>query len=109
MTDYPDVMPERGWTIHLADGSRILVELHTNRSRTEAFAVVLVSEIDGAQVCITRYDTAHDQPHRDVLGRRGGLIEKEWLLLSKKNEAFDYALKDVRTNHERYIEYYLAH
>ena len=86
-----------------------MVELHTNRSRTEAFAVVLVSEIDGAQVGITRYDTAHDQPHRDVLGRRGGLIEKEWLLLSKKNEAFDYALKDVRTNHERYIEYYLAH
>ena len=37
------------------------------------------------------------------------MIEKEWLLLSKKNEAFDYALKDVRTNHERYIEYYLAH
>ena len=36
-------------------------------------------------------------------------LEKEWLLLSKKNEAFDYAPQDVRTNHERYIEYYLAH
>jgi len=101
-------VPDRGWTIHLADGSRILVELHTRGSRTEAFAVVLVSEIDGAEVCITRYDTAHDQPHRDVLGRRGGLIEKEWLLMSHKSGAFDYALKDVGANYERYIEYYLT-
>jgi hypothetical protein len=85
------------------------VELHTNRSRTEAFAVVLVTEVEGFEVCVTRYDTAHDQPHRDVLGRRGGLIEKEWLLLSQMSESFDYALKDVRANYERYIEYYLTH
>lgn len=74
-------MPERGWTIHLADGSRILLELHTKRSRTEAFAVVLVSEIDGAEVCVTRYDTAHDQPDREsaLLGAK----DKEYRKNSK--------------------------
>ena len=102
-------MPEREWTIFLKDGSRIVVLLDTLKSDTRSLAVVLITEIDGEEICVTRYDTSHDQPHRDVLGRRAGLIEKEWLLLSKKNEAFDYALKDVRTNHERYIEYYLAH
>jgi hypothetical protein len=79
---YLGIMPEREWTIFLKDGSRIVVVLDTAKAQTKSFAVVLIAEIEGAEVCVTRYDTAHAQPHRDVLGRRAGLIEKEWLLLS---------------------------
>ena len=102
-------MPEREWTIFLKDGSRIVVVLDTAKAETKSFAVVLITEIEGADVCVTRYETAHDQPHRDVLGRRAGLIEKEWLLLSSKRDAFSYAVADLRENYERYIQFYLQH
>lgn len=102
-------MPQREWTIFLHDGSRIVVILDTVRADAKSFSVVLIKEIDGVDVCITRYDTAHSQPHRDVLGRRAGLIEKEWLLLFNNRDAFSYALADLKLNHERYIEFYLQH
>lgn len=102
-------MPEREWTIFLEGGSRIVVILDTARADTKSFSVVLIKEIEGVDACITRYDTAHSQPHRDVLGRRAGLIEKEWLLLSSNRDAFGYALADLKQNHERYIEFYLRH
>jgi hypothetical protein len=102
-------MPEREWTIFLKDGSRIVVLLDTLKSDTRSFSVVLISEIDGQEVCVTRYDTAHAQPHRDVLGRRAGLIEKEWLLLSNNRDAFSYAVADLRENYVRYIQFYLQH
>ena len=42
-------------------------------------------------------------------GGRVGLIEKEWLLLSSNRDAFGYAVADLRTNYERYIQFYLQH
>jgi hypothetical protein len=102
-------MPQREWTINLPDGSRIVVDLRTHRSMTESFSVVLISEVDGEETCITRYDTAHDQPHRGVLGRRAGLLEKEWMILSDNKDAFRYALTDLQANYERYLEFYLQH
>ena len=106
---YSFTMLEREWTIFLKDGSRIVVVLDTAKAQTKSFAVVLIAEIEGAEVCVTRYDTAHAQPHRDVLGRRAGLIEKEWLLLSSNRDAFSYAVADLRENYERYIQFYLQH
>ncbi len=102
-------MPDRGWTIHLPDGSRILVEIGTKGSEIIHFAVVLLSDIDGCEVCITRYDTAHRQPHRDVLGRRAGLIEKRWMVICTNSEGFAYALDDRKANHEEHIGFYLRH
>ena len=77
--------------------------------RHEVFCCFLITEIEGEEVCVTRYDTSHDQLHRDVLGRRAGLVEKEWLLLSSNRDAFGYAMADLRENYERYIQFYLQH
>ena len=65
--------------------------------------------IDGREVCITRYDTAHRQPHRDVLGRRAGLIEKQWMAICTNSEAFAYAVNDLKANYEEHIGFYLQH
>lgn len=89
--------------------SQILVFLETRDGQICSFAVVLVAFIDGVETCITRYDTAHGQAHRDVLGKRSGLIEKDWLLNLTTKEAFEYALVDLKENHERYIESYVSH
>jgi hypothetical protein len=102
-------MPDRGWTIYLPGGSRILVEVRTKGSETIHFVVVLLSDLEGHEVCITRYDTAHRQPHRDVLGRRAGLIEKQWMVMCPKSEAFAYALDDLKANYEEHIRFYLRH
>lgn len=85
------------------------MEVRTKGCVTIHFAVVLLSDIEGCEVCITRYDTAHRQPHRDVLGRRAGLIEKQWMVMCSESEAFVYALNDLKANYEEHIEFYLRH
>ena len=102
-------MAEKHWIVQLDGKSRILIFLHTNGPRVISFAVVLVSVLDGKESCITRYDTAHGQAHRDVLGMKGGLLEKQWLLDLTSNEAFDYALSDIKENYDNYITAYKKH
>lgn len=97
-------MPEKNWMVYLDDDCHILIFLQTNGPLVIGFAVVLVATIDGEPVCITRYDTAHRQAHRDVLGRKSGLMEKEWLVDLTFNEAFDYALNDIKENYGDYIK-----
>ncbi len=100
-------MPEKNWTIYLDDDAYILIFLQTNGPIVTGFAVVLVAMVDGQQVCVTRYDTAHGQAHRDVLGRKSGLIEKEWLVDLTFNEAFDYAINTIKRNYGNYIQDFL--
>ena len=68
---------------------------------------MLIATINGRPVCVTRYDTAHGQAHRDVLGKSSGLLEKQWLLELTFNEAFDYALGDLKKNYADYIQDFL--
>lgn len=91
-------MPEKEWEIHLPDGSRIIVRIDRNGQEVKGFSVVLVAMIDDSETCVTRYDTAHGHSHRDVIGRNGGLIEKQWLLSFNDKEAFEYAIKDLKEN-----------
>jgi hypothetical protein len=100
-------MPEKNWTIYLDDDCYILIFLDTNGPIVIGFAVVLVAMIDGEQVCVTRYDTAQGQAHRDVIGRKSGLLEKEWLLDLTFNEAFDYAIDKIKRNYGNYIQDFL--
>ena len=100
-------MPEKNWTIHLDDDCSILIFLQTDGPLVIGFAVVLVAKVDGEFVCVTRYDTAHGQAHRDVLGRKSGLMEKEWLVDLTFNEAFDYAIAKVKESYGNYIQEFL--
>ena len=51
---------------------------------------------------VARYDTAHNVPHRDVLGRRKGLLRKDWLAGMSLKEALQFAITDLKMNYERY-------
>ena len=66
------------------------------------FSVVLLFE----GVDITRYDNAHDVPHRDIIGRKRGLIDKEWYENMTNEEAFEHAIQDLEENCERYLAFY---
>jgi len=101
-------MPWKDWRNHLPDaplGFELIVRRLTRRGKLVEFAVVLLFE----GVDITRYDNAHDVPHRDVLGRRNALIDKEWYENMTNEEAFAHAIHDFKENCERYLDFYNAH
>ena len=98
-------MPLKEWRKYLPDGFEIIVRRHTWRGKLLEFAVVLL--YDGRD--ITRYDNAHDLPHRDVLGRKLGLIRKEWYENMSDQEAFGHAIVDLEENCEDYLAFYDAH
>jgi len=100
---------ENTWSVPLEQDTSISVFLATRRGRVIAFAVVLLAQIDGRTLCVARYDTAHGCAHRDILGRWSGLLKKEWLVDLTPNDAFHYALKDLRENYEHHIAFFLAH
>jgi hypothetical protein len=98
-------MPQKDWRKHLPDGFELIVQRYTRRGKLVEFVVVLMS--DGCD--ITRFDNCHNVPHRDVLGKRFGLIKKEWYYSMSNERAFEHALIDLSENRERYLAYYNAH
>jgi len=97
-------MPLKEWKSFFAPGFELLVRRHTRFGRLNEFAVVLVYYGEG----ITRYDNEHDVPHRDVLGRKSGLIKKVWYETMSNEEAFEHAINDLKENCERYLALYEA-
>ena len=65
-------MPLKDWK-HLPDGFYMLIRRETLLGKLVDFAVVLVFE----EQCITRYGSRHGCVHRDMLGKREGLIDRK--------------------------------
>jgi hypothetical protein len=102
-------MPYKEWIKKLNEKSRLLIRLTTIDGVVVEFAVVLMYLQDKQWECATRYDTAHQTPHRDILGRKKGLIEKDWLFHLPFAQALTYAIEDLEKNHEDYIRYFQSH
>ncbi len=66
------------------EGFFLRIQRRTESGEIASFAVVLFADIQDEWVNISRYDTAHGYPHRDVLGKREGLRGK--LRMTKKKE-----------------------
>ena len=98
-------MPTKEWIKHLPNGFEILVRLISLRGKIEKFAIVLMH--DGED--ITRYDNAHDLPHRDVLGRKNAFVKKVWYDNMTNAEAFEHAINDLSANSQKYLDFYNAH
>lgn len=64
-------MPEKEWTVAFGEFA-LIVRRTTVRGDMSDFAVVLLAHISGEWTNITRYDTAHGTPHRDILGANQG-------------------------------------
>jgi len=101
-------MPDKEFTQWL-DCGRILAWRDIQSGRIVSFVVLLIAEIAGREHCVARYDTAHVTPHRDILGIKKGLLEKEWFFESSSEEVFDYAIRDFQANAQEHIRFFLAH
>ena len=91
------------------EGFYLRIQRRTESGEIASFAVVLFADIQDEWVNISRYDTAHGYPHRDVLGKREGLRGKLRMTKLNKKEVFRYAIRDLTENAENYLEDFLAH
>jgi hypothetical protein len=96
-------MPLKDWVQHVTGEFKIYVQRRTLFGKITSFSVVLIHH----DICISRYDTAHGHPHRDILGARAGWIGRERLDHPNRNDAFHYAIRDYEQNYESYLEFFL--
>lgn len=101
-------MPDKEWTVPFGNFA-LLIRRETRDGVMVDFAVVLVVFIGENWVDVTRYETAHGYAHRDVQGQNEGLRGKLRLPKVTYEEAFDYAIRDLKQNATIYLADFLAH
>ena len=95
-------MPLKDWIQSLENGFEVFVRRNTRQGIIHEFSVVLIYK----GVCISRYDTAHNRAHRDILGKRAGWINFVECENMTYNQAFESALRDYENNYQSYLEFY---
>lgn len=66
---------------------------------------LVIRQFDGYHEVI-RFDTAHDCPHKDIIGANGRVKRKVWFEMLDNKQALDLAIKDLKDNYELYIDRY---
>jgi hypothetical protein len=54
-------------------------------------------------------EAASRSSHKDILGRKGGLISKEWYESIPKHEVFKHAIQDFKTNYKAHLFFFHFH
>jgi len=101
-------MPTKEW-VNFMGKFQLLIRRRTEKGEIVSFAVVLLTLHKGKWIDISRYDTAHGYPHRDVLGLKECLRGKLRMAKLNRRQAFHYAIHDLTENAEIYLEDFLAH
>ncbi|MGA3170615.1 MAG: hypothetical protein ABSE62_06345 [Chthoniobacteraceae bacterium] len=101
-------MPFKEWTIDLGE-FRVFVWKVTIQGAITDFLVALLAWNGEKWVCVTRYDCAHDFPHRDIIGQRGGVLYKQRFPGLSLDIVFDHAIRDCQKNHEEHARFFRAH
>jgi hypothetical protein len=101
----------RFFAIPVDDDLVIEVEYGCTKGKAVPFVVRLMTDIDGRKLCISRFDSAHleDPPHRDILGLRFGLRQKEFYEELDYGDAVKYAIEDFKEYGPDYYQDFLRH
>jgi hypothetical protein len=79
------------------------VRFTTVRGHLTTFAIQYETTDHGKRVPVVRYDNAHGFAHRDVLDRRGQVIDKRPIVGSPEPSiALNLGKQDIQENWERY-------
>jgi hypothetical protein len=88
--------------------NRVRVYGITERGNVKTMMCQYETLIDGKWIAIIRYDCAHGQPfHRDVMLPNGDK-EKQFIEIESLNEAFSYALNDLKEKWQFYLNRYIS-
>jgi hypothetical protein len=80
----------------------------TTKGRYNSFSVALMVLTSEGWVDVSRLDTAHGIPHRDILGHRKGLLQKLLFDEISPKEAFHLGIQTFQDDHERITSEYYA-
>ncbi len=76
-----------------------------DKRAVKEFTIQYEAEIDGVWREIVRYDTAHDQPHKDLL-HPDGTVTKEKFTYYTNAEVLSFGQNDIRKNWKKYRAQY---
>jgi hypothetical protein len=100
-------MDEREYNIFLPDGASIRIWLRKHRGHVLRFTAQLEAYLGNDWAPISRYDNAHGFVHRDDLKPDGTQIKSPALSFDTNRDALKFAIADLRSNSQTYIERYL--
>jgi len=102
-------MGEREFLIYLDPQSRLCRYRHYHMSdgkKITEFRIQLEILVDGDWYAIVRYDTAHGQPHRDILHLNGEQT-KEWFEGYSVAEVLTIGQRDILKNWTAYRDRFM--
>lgn len=99
-------MIEKSYVLIVGATDRIRVRFKKDRGKIIEFVVQYETLLRGKWQPVIRYDTAHGEPHTDVI-RPDGTKEKRLLHFPNFNDAFSYAEEDIKANWKQYRQRYL--
>ncbi len=99
-------MDEREFFIPLPDAATLRVHYLKDRGRILRFVVQLEALIGQVWTPIVRYDNAHQFVHRDDLRPDGSQIKTPPMAFANNEDAFNFALQDLRMNYRFYLQRY---
>jgi hypothetical protein len=97
---------EKSYVLVVGARDRMRVRFKKDRGKIIEFVVQYETLLRGKWQAVIRYDTAHGEPHTDVI-RPDGTKEKRLLHFPNFNDAFSYAEEDIKTNWKQYRQRYL--
>jgi len=103
-------MPYREFEVPLDDDAAewLRLRITTERGNVEAFTVQYETTVEGERLPVARYDGAHGYAHRDLLDRRGRMIDKLRLPGGPTyKEALELGRRDLLANWPRYRDAFL--
>ncbi len=102
-------MPEIDYVVPLDDDGLewIRVRLATASGHVTTFTVQYETLLDGRRLAVVRYDNAHGFCHRDILDRRGNVIDKR-LVLGTPAEVATLGKQDIVANWRHYQAAFLG-
>ena len=100
-------MPERYYVVVFKDGIEAHVFFETSQGILVRYVVKLVIKQGDIYHEVIRFDSAHDCPHKDIIGINGKVKRKVWFEMLDNKQGLDLAIKDLKDNYELYIERYL--
>ena len=98
-------MPYREYEVPLDDEARewLRLRITTEGGGVVAFTAQYETTLEDKRTPVARYDGAHGHAHRDLLDRRGRVINKRWLPGNPTyKEALEIGRRDLQANWRRY-------
>jgi hypothetical protein len=100
-------MSKKTYFRYLTHEDRMRCQIEADRGQVTKFVIQYEILAKGNWVGVTRFDTAHDIVHRDLISP-DGLVKKQWFLQLNFDEGLTFAYNDIEANWLEYRQWYIS-